>query len=202
MQPATRVLLTAAAGMCIALTACSQSAPIKPASGASAAADSHVSVSAQQHVGAQCGAMPARGMGSYTGMAAVPVVTAASHNPHPSDLVHAIQAAGLTSTLNSAQDITVFAPDNRAFAALRKPGLARMMGSKADLVRVLEYQVVRGRQSPAVLGAGRMFSTVEGRKVLAVKSGDAYKVNNATVVCGNIRTSNATVYITNRVMLP
>jgi uncharacterized surface protein with fasciclin (FAS1) repeats len=203
MQPATRALLGAvAAGLCVALAACSLSAPPKPGSGRSAAADSHVSVTATQHIGTQCGTMPAHGMGSYKGMAATSVATAASHNPHLSDLVHVIQAAGLTGALNSAHGITVFAPDNRAFAALRKSGLARMMSSKAHLAGVIEYQVVPGRVSPAAFSTGRAFGTFEGRKVLAVKSGDAYKVNNATVVCGNIRTANATVYITNRVMLP
>jgi uncharacterized surface protein with fasciclin (FAS1) repeats len=201
MQPVTRTL-AAAAGLCLALAACSLSAPAKPASGRSAAADSHVSVTATQHIGTQCGTMPARGMGSYKGMAAAPVATAVSHNPHLSDLMHVIQAAGLTRSLNSAHHITFFAPDNRAFAALRKSGLARMMSSKAHLAGVVEYQVVPGRVNPGAFRTGRAFSTLEGRKVLAVKSGDAYKVNNATVVCGNIRTSNATVYITNRVMLP
>lgn len=202
MQLKVPLVAVAVAGACAALAACSPSAPAKPASGASAATGSDVSVSAAQHIGTQCGAMPAHGMGSYEGMAAAPVTTAVWHNPHLSDLAHAIEAAGLTSTLNSAHDITVFAPDNRAFAALRKSGLARMMASKTDLAGVLEYQVVPGRQSPAALGAGRTFSTFEGRKVLAAKRGDAYTVNQATIVCGNIRTANATVYITNRVMLP
>jgi uncharacterized surface protein with fasciclin (FAS1) repeats len=204
MQPATRVLLAtaAAAGVCVVLAACSLSAPTKASSGASAAPDSHVSVSAAQHIGTQCGAMPARGMGSYKGMAAVPVTTAVWHNPHLSDLAHVIQAAGLTSALNSAHNITVFAPDDRAFAALRKSGLARMMGSKAHLAGVVEYQVVPGQVRPGSFSAGRAFSTLEGRKVLAAKSGDSYKINQATIVCGNIRTANATVYITNRVMLP
>jgi uncharacterized surface protein with fasciclin (FAS1) repeats len=198
------VLLAAAAtaSLCLADTACSPSTPAKSAKAATAATASHVPVSASAHVGSQCHTMPAHGKGSYHGMAAAPVVTAASHNPHLSDLVNAIKAAGMTDALNSAHDITVFAPDNRAFAALRKSGLARMMASRADLVGTLEYQVVPGRRSPAVLAAGRRFSTYEGRKVLAVKTGDTYRVNNAIVICGNIRTSNATVYITNRVMLP
>jgi uncharacterized surface protein with fasciclin (FAS1) repeats len=29
-----------------------------------------------------------------------------------------------------------------------------------------------------------------------------YKVNGATVLCGNIKTSNATVYIVNELLLP
>ena len=34
------------------------------------------------------------------------------------------------------------------------------------------------------------------------KSGSAYKVNGATVLCGNIKTSKASVYIVSKVLLP
>ena len=52
-------------------------------------------------------------------MATDPVATAASNNPLLSTLVTAVKAAGLGETLNSAQDITVFAPTNDAFAKAR-----------------------------------------------------------------------------------
>ena len=32
--------------------------------------------------------------------------------------------------------------------------------------------------------------------------GSAYEVNGASVVCGNVHTANATVYIINSVMMP
>ncbi len=51
-------------------------------------------------------------------MATDPVATAASNNPVLSTLVTAVTAAGLGDTLNTAEDITVFAPTNDAFAAM------------------------------------------------------------------------------------
>ena len=39
-----------------------------------------------------------------------------------------------------------------------------------------------------------------GVPVIAV--GSAYEVNGASVVCGNVHTANATVYIINSVMMP
>ncbi len=32
--------------------------------------------------------------------------------------------------------------------------------------------------------------------------GSVYEVNNADVICGNIQTANATVYIINKVLVP
>ncbi len=146
--------------------------------------------------------MPVRGTGSFAGLAAAPVATAVAHDWELTDLAHAMHAAGLTGTLNAARDITLFAPDNSAFAKHDKSGLARLMSSRAHLAGTLKYDVVAGRQTPAVLATGKSFSTLEGRQVTGAKTGDVYKVNQGIVVCGNISTANATVYIINRVLLP
>jgi uncharacterized surface protein with fasciclin (FAS1) repeats len=159
-------------------------------------------VAAVKHIGSGCHATPIRGIGSFAGMAASPVATAVAHDWELTDLAHALHAAGLTSALNSARDITVFAPDNAAFAKLDKSGLGRLMGSKAHLAGALEYDVVPGRLGPAAFAAGQSFGTLQGHKVTAAKTGDVYKINNGTVLCGNISTANATVYIINRVLLP
>ena len=63
-----------------------------------------------QPFGAACSAVPTSGAGSFDGMAKDPVATAASNNPVLSTLVTAVGKAGLGETLNTTQDITVFAP--------------------------------------------------------------------------------------------
>ena len=68
--------------------------------------------------GPGCSSVPKSGAGSFSGMATAPVATAASANPVLSTLVAAVKAAGLVDTLNSASNITVFAPDNAAFAKI------------------------------------------------------------------------------------
>ena len=77
--------------------------------------------------GPACSAVPKDGKGSFAGMATDPVATAASNNPVLSQLVGAVKAAGLVDTLNSAKDITVFAPTNDAFAAVPKDTLDAAM---------------------------------------------------------------------------
>jgi uncharacterized surface protein with fasciclin (FAS1) repeats len=152
--------------------------------------------------GTACAKIPATGMGSFSAMAAAPVASAASHNPLLTELVHAVHTAGLTSTLNSARSITVFAPDNTAFAALGRGNLSTLLASRSDLIRVLESHLVNGRQTPADLASGKHLTTLLGTTIVPAKSAGIYRVNNASVICGDVQTANATVYIINKVLVP
>ena len=68
--------------------------------------------------GPACSAIPKSGAGSFQGMSTAPVATAASANPVLETLVTAVTKAGLVDTLNSAPELTVFAPANDAFGAV------------------------------------------------------------------------------------
>ena len=156
---------------------------------------------ASRPFGPACSAVPATGKGSFSGMAADPVATAASNNPVLSQLVSAVGAAGLGSTLNSTQDITVFAPTNEAFAAVPKATLdAAMKDPKGLLTKVLTNHVVAGRLSPDLLAGEH--KTLAGTTITVTGSGEDFMVGAAKVVCGNVQTANATVYIIDQVLLP
>jgi uncharacterized surface protein with fasciclin (FAS1) repeats len=142
------------------------------------------------------------GAGSFTGMATAPVATAASDNPVLSTLVAAVKKAGLVDTLNSAPNITVFAPDNAAFAKIPAATLDKVLANKAELTKILTYHVASGRYTPAQLASGAKIKTLEGGTVTPGKAGSSYQVNGASVVCGNVQTANATVYIINTVLMP
>jgi uncharacterized surface protein with fasciclin (FAS1) repeats len=153
-------------------------------------------------VGDDCAKLPASGTGSVDSMAKVPIATAISHNPQLTELAHAINAAGLTSMLNSVGAITFFAPDNSAFNALGSGNLKTLMLNKADLGKLLEYHAVKGEVSPAELAAAKPVTTLAGLPVHPVKSGNDYKINGAQVTCGNIRTTNGKLYIVDKVLIP
>jgi uncharacterized surface protein with fasciclin (FAS1) repeats len=97
--------------------------------------------------------------------------------------------------------ITVFAPANTAFAKLPASAMS-MMHSTAELAKILKYHVVSGQITPAELAHGMTLTTLEGGTLKASKMGAVYEVNNASVICGNIHTANATVYIINKVLIP
>ncbi len=107
------------------------------------------SMSGDQPFGAGCAAVPKTGKGSFDGMSADPVATAASNNPALSTLVTAVKAAGLVDTLNTAKDITVFAPSNDAFKEVPPATLkAALADPKGLLTEVLTAHVVAGKLSP------------------------------------------------------
>lgn len=152
--------------------------------------------------GAACSAVPASGAGSLEGMAQDPVATAASNNPELSTLVTAVKKAGLVDTLNSADAITVFAPINDAFSALPKPTLDKALGEpKGLLTTVLTYHVVQGQLAPDQLAGTH--KTLQGGTLEVSGSGEDFKVNgDSSVICGNVQTANATVYLIDQVLLP
>ncbi|MET9925129.1 MULTISPECIES: fasciclin domain-containing protein [unclassified Streptomyces] len=152
--------------------------------------------------GPACAGVPKDGAGSFDGMAKDPVATAASNNPALSTLVAAVQKAGLVDTLNSAENITVFAPTNDAFAKIPKADLDAVLNDKAKLTEILTYHVVGQKLTPQQLESGT-FDTLQKSSLTTAGSGESYKVNDsANVVCGNVPTANATVYIIDTVLMP
>lgn len=151
--------------------------------------------------GPACGAVPKSGKGSFEGMSQDPVATAASNNPVLSTLVSAVKKAELVDTLNTAENITVFAPTNDAFAAIPAKDLKAVLADKKQLTGILTYHVVGQKITPEQLADGD-FETLQGERVTTSGSGEAYDVSGAKVVCGNVQTANATVYIIDTVLMP
>lgn len=141
--------------------------------------------------------------GSAAVMARADVANAAATNPQLATLVVGLKRAGLFDTLNSAQDATVFAPTNAAFKNLSAAKLASLLSNKSQLKKVLQYHVVGDRRiTPAELPNGS-FKTLEGADLTTSGSGTSFKVNDtANIVCGNIKTRNATVYLIDNVLTP
>jgi len=190
-----------AASLGLGLAACSSSGSSAAAPASSPKASSSAPTAAMDF-GPACSSVPKSGAGSFSGMAAAPVATAASANPVLSTLVTAVKKAGLVDTLNSASDITVFAPDNAAFAKLPPATLNKVLADKAELTKILTYHVADGRHTPGELAAGMTIKTLEGGTVTPAMMSGTYMVNQAHVVCGNVQTANATVYIIDTVLMP
>ncbi|MEU0877906.1 fasciclin domain-containing protein [Lentzea sp. NPDC005914] len=152
--------------------------------------------------GPGCASVPQDGKGSLLGMAEDPVATAASNNPLLTKLVAAVKAANLVDTLNSQQAITVFAPADPAFAELGDAKFAELAGNPAALTPILQYHVVPMRYDAKGLQAAKTVKTLAGQEVTIAGSGDNLTVNGAPVLCGNIPTKNATVFVIGKVLTP
>src|SRR6476469_7208453 len=138
--------------------------------------------------------------GSVEGMAQDPVATAASNNPLLTTLTAAVKAAGLVDTLNSAENLTVFAPTDDAFAAIPKKDLNALLKDKAALTKVLTHHVIGERLSPDMVAGEH--ETLAGDMLTVEGEGEDFTIGDASVVCGNVQTANATVYVVDQVLMP
>lgn len=153
--------------------------------------------------GPGCSAIPKSGKGSFDGMATAPVATAASANPLLKTLVQAVTQANLVDALNSAEELTVFAPTDDAFAKIPAKDMKAVMSDKKMLTKILTHHVIPKKLSPEEL-AGKHETLA--KDTLTVKgSGEDFTADTeekAQVICGNIQTANATVYVVDTVMMP
>jgi uncharacterized surface protein with fasciclin (FAS1) repeats len=144
------------------------------------------------------------GPGSIAGMAVSPVAVAASNNPLLTTLTAAVSGklnpnVNLVDTLNNGQ-FTVFAPTDAAFAKIDPATIDKLKTDSELLTSILTYHVVPGQADPAqVVGTHK---TVQGADLTVTGSGNDLKVNDAGVVCGGVKTTNATVYLIDTVLLP
>ncbi len=132
-------------------------------------------------------------------MSNLPVASAASSNPLLTTLVTAVKAAGLVDTLNNATDITVFAPTDDAFKSVPQADLAKLLSDPSKLSTVLTTHVVKGRLAPDQLAGSH--KTLSGATITVKGSGEDFTVDGkAKIICGNVQTANATVYIIDHVL--
>lgn len=158
-------------------------------------------------VGAGCAGYAEKvptGPGSVEGLAKDPVATAAGNSPVLTTLASALSGklnpdVNLVETLNNGE-FTVFAPTDDAFAKLAPATIETLKTDSKLLSSILTYHVVSGQADPsAVVGDHK---TVQGESVEVTGSGDDLKVNDAGVVCGGIKTANATLYLIDTVLMP
>jgi uncharacterized surface protein with fasciclin (FAS1) repeats len=158
-------------------------------------------------VGASCAAYAEQvpsGPGSVSGMSMDPVATAASNNPMLKTLTQAVSGklnpgVNLVDTLNGGE-FTVIAPTDDAFAKIDAATLEKLKTDAPLLNGILTYHVIPGRLSPAQVAGTH--KTVEGGEVTITGTGEALKFDESGLVCGGVKTANATVYMVDTVMMP
>ena len=181
-------------------TSSSAAAPADDASAEPAMADD----AGADVFGPACDAIPKDGKGSFNGMVTDPVATAASNNPLLTTLVAAVTAVpGLADTLNAAPALTVFAPTNDAFGKIPEKDLNAVLADQATLTAILSHHVVGEQVGPDQLAGEH--ETLNGDTITIEGDADAgFTVDGAAanVICGNIPTKNATVYVIDSVLMP
>lgn len=120
-----------------------------------------------------------------------------------SKLLAAIDAAGLSSTLDGEGPFTVFAPTDEAIDRLPENTVTALLNENRDqLKEILTYHVVSGRVSAGdALEAGSA-ETVNGQTInFAIRDGKL-QVNDSTIRKVDIDCANGVIHVIDRVIFP
>lgn len=152
-------------------------------------------------------AAPAAALGHESTAKEPNIVALAASDPQFSTLVTLVKKAGLVGALSGPGNLTVFAPNNAAFAKVPKATLTALGKDKALLRSVLTYHVVKGAVPAAkvVTLDGKKVKTLNGATINVRITGKTKKsvyLNNSKVLKTDLKASNGIVHVINRVLIP
>lgn len=115
-------------------------------------------------------------------------------------LLHLLDVAGLTATLQGAGPFTLMAPTDAAFAKMDPTTLQRFTDNPDVLKSLLEYHLVASRITPKDVTAGSILS-VEGSSLALQASSGLPSVNGLAVTKG-ARATNGLILVLESVLIP
>jgi uncharacterized surface protein with fasciclin (FAS1) repeats len=119
-----------------------------------------------------------------------------------STLLKALQTADMEKVLKEKGPLTVFAPDDAAFAKLPPAALNDLLSNKAKLANLLKYHIVRAKVVSREAARYGTVETLEG-DVLAIRgTPNAMTVETANVVKPDIPCSNGYIQEIDTVLMP
>ena len=114
-------------------------------------------------------------------------------------LIAAAKAAGLAETL-STETLTVFAPNDDAFAKLPAGTVEGLLDDKEKLTEILTYHVIPGKHMASELMNLSNIKTLQGGELqLDIKKS---MVNNAKILQADIECSNGVCHMIDSVLMP
>jgi uncharacterized surface protein with fasciclin (FAS1) repeats len=123
-----------------------------------------------------------------------------SQSPNFSTLNAAVAKAGLADALATTQNITVFAPDNAAFAA---SGITSIDGfTSAQLQSILLYHVFGQKVGSAAVPVSDTLNSLNTANIYASRNVNGVFTNGFKVTQADILGSNGVIHVIERVMIP
>jgi uncharacterized surface protein with fasciclin (FAS1) repeats len=113
------------------------------------------------------------------------------------ELIAALQKAGLVNVVDTTESLTIFAPTN---AALKAAGWDKL--DIPTLQAVLSYHVVRAVAFSTVLKDGEQLRTLEGHVVDVKVNAQGVQINDANVAVANVIIRNGAVHVIDKVLIP
>lgn len=114
-------------------------------------------------------------------------------------LIAAAKAAGLVDALKDKGPLTVFAPNDEAFAKLPEGTLEALLlpENRDRLIAILSYHVVPGK----ILLGEQSRVTLLGQPV-SIRTTGAFQVNGAEIIASDVIASNGVIHIIDSVLTP
>lgn len=154
---------------------------------------------------------------TFTSLAAVTAVLAATTVARAADivdtavaagsfntLVAAVKAAGLVDTLKGPGPFTVFAPNDAAFAKLPAGTVDDLLRpeNRDKLVAILTYHVVPGKvMSGDIAGKTMEVKSVQGG-LIDIDARNGVMVDDANVIGTDVAASNGVIHVIDTVIMP
>lgn len=155
--------------------------------------------------------LPALALGAFPiAVMAADIVQTANADGHFTKLLQAGEAAGVATWLKSPGPITVFAPNDAAFAKVPPAMLAELMkpANRTKLKVTIGHHAVAGLVTVADIdkGLGQASAVavpaMNGMPLVLKREGGRLTVNGARVIQGPMRVDNGLVYVIDTVLLP
>jgi len=116
-------------------------------------------------------------------------------------LKKAVEKAGLGSALSSGS-LTVFAPDNAAFAASNITEATINTLTAEQLAGILTYHVVGAKYVSASVPSSGTLPTLSGINIYPVKNNDGVSINTVKVKAADIIATNGVIHVIEKVLMP
>ncbi len=113
----------------------------------------------------------------------------------------AVSKAGLNAALSTGT-LTVFAPDDAAFAASGVTLATINSLSAADLANILTYHVVAANVTAANVPASDTVKSLQGKNLYASKNANGVFVNGSRVKTADIAAANGTIHVISSMLTP
>ncbi|GHA76009.1 fasciclin domain-containing protein [Pontibacter akesuensis] len=134
------------------------------------------------------------------------LIALASMDPNLSTFVSLVEQAGIAADLTAAEEYTVFAPTNAAFAALPQEDLEMMMRAenKAALIKLLQAHVLPTKVTSSGFSSSQRIETGGGEYVTidVGPNNSSVTVGGATIVKSDVEAANGIIHVVDNVIQP
>ncbi|SDI18893.1 Uncaracterized surface protein containing fasciclin (FAS1) repeats [Actinokineospora alba] len=136
-----------------------------------------------------------------TAMADKPVFSAASAHPKLSVLVSLMAEAEMAKALDTARNLTLFAPTDAAFAAADPNAMAAVRADKRKIANLVSHHITGVVPQPAN-GSPAALQTLRGTSLDVTADGAGLRVDQAKAPCASVEIAGGTIYLIDSVLFP